>query len=274
MHNKIQDPHICIDFYPGSHGNFLEVVCNKIAGVDTVNNDPFSPDGAAHNKHYVETEQQVFFAGHYWILKKNTVLLKSTLPTTKILSISYTADDVLPLSQIGFLRSGPCNFDPNMLEHNTYQKLNNEYFRPLLDEIIAEYVIDESHPDCPRYILRNYFERHMAMRILRAQRFFVYEEYQDVYKFPYGIMYNQNQFVEELTKVAAWANLQYNDYDSIRKLHSEFLQRQPYKDSKQKCDRVINNILNKVDAGPDAMNLFEESHVNAELVRLGHERRY
>ena len=87
-------------------------------------------------------------------------------------------------------------------------------------------------------------------------------------------MYNENQFVEELKKVADWADLQYNDYDSIRKLHSQFLKRQPYKDSKQKCDQVINNILNKIDAGPDALNLFEESYVNAELVRLGHERRY
>lgn len=267
MHNRIQDPHICIDYYPGSHGSFLEFVCNKMAGVNAVNNDPFSPNGAAHNKHYAETEQQVFFADH-WLFKK------STLPTTKILSISYTADDALPLSQINFLRSGPYQFDPNTLENNTYQKLNNEYFGPLLDLIIAEYPIDESRPDCPRHILRNYFERNMVMAILNTQQYMVYEEHKDVYKFPYGIMYNENQFVEELKKVADWADLQYNDYDSIRKLHSQFLKRQPYKDSKQKCDQVINNILNKIDTGPDALNLFEESYVNAELVRLGHERRY
>jgi hypothetical protein len=267
MPDKIQDPHICIDYYPGSHGNFLEVVCNKMAGVDTVDKDPFSPEGAAHNKHYIRPWNQIFFADH-WLFKK------STLPTTKILSISYTADDALPLSQISFLRSGPYAFDSNMLENNTYQKLNNEFLRPMLDKIIAEYPIDESHPDCPRHILRNYFERNMATQILGAHRFMVYEEHQDVYKFPYGIMYNQSQFIEELTKVAAWVNLQYNNYDSIGKLHSEFLQRQPYKDSKQKCNQVINNILNKIDAGPDAMNLLEESYVNAELVRLGHERRY
>ena len=268
MHNRIQDPHICIDFYPGSHGNFLEFVCNKMAGVNAVNNDPFSPSGAAHNKHYAETEQQVFFADHWWAKK-------STLPTTKILSISFTADDALSLEQISFLRSGPYKFDTNMLENNTYHKLNNEYFRPLLDLIIAEYFIDESRPDCPRYILRDYFERHMGMRILNThRRYLVYEEYKDVYKFPYSIMYNENQFVEELKKVADWADLQYNDYDSIRKLHSQFLEKQPYKDSKQKCDQVINNILNKIDTGPDALNLFEESYVNAELVRLGHERRY
>ena len=265
MHNRIQDPHICIDYYPGSHGSFLEFVCNKMAGVNAVNNDPFSPNGAAHNKHYVEPEQQVFFAGHWWAKK-------STLPTTKILSISFTADDALLLEQIGFLRSGPYQFDTNLLENNTYHKLNNKHFRPLLDLIIDEYFIDESRPDCPRYILRNYFEHNMGMRILNTH--LVYEEYKDVYKFPYSIMYNQNQFVEELKKVADWADLQYNDYDSIRKLHSQFLEKQPYKDSKQKCDQVINNILNKIDVGPDALNLFEESYVNAELVRLGHERRY
>jgi hypothetical protein len=268
MHNIIQDPHICIDFYPGSHGNFLELVCNKMAGVNTVDPDPFYPNGAAHNKHYVETEQQVFFAEH-WFFKA------STPPTTKILSISFTADDALSLRQISFLRSGPYKFDTNTLENNTYHKLNNEHYRSLLDEIIAEYCIDESRPDCPRYILRDYFERNMAASILNTQsRYMVYEEYKDVYRFPYGIMYNQNEFIEELKKVADWADLQYNDYDSIRNLHSEFLKRQPYKDSKHKCDQVINNILNKIDTGPNALNLFEESYVNAELVRLGHERRY
>jgi len=267
MHNKIQDPYICIDYYPGSHGNFLEVVCNKMAGVNTARNDPFDTNGAAHVKQYVKPEQQVFFADH-WFSKK------SILPTTKILSISYTADDALPLSQINFLRSGPYQFDSNLLENNTYQKLNNEYLRPLLDRITAEYFIDESRPDCPRHILRNFFERNMVPGILRTQRFMIYEEYQDVYKFPYGIFYNKNQFVEELTKVAAWANLQYNDYDSIKKLHSQFLEKQPYKNSKQKCNQVINNILNKIDTGPDALNLLEESYVNAELVRFRHERRY
>lgn len=41
---------IYIDYYPGSHGNFLEFICNKMAGVTPDILDPFHPSGAAHTR--------------------------------------------------------------------------------------------------------------------------------------------------------------------------------------------------------------------------------
>jgi hypothetical protein len=311
---QIKDPKICIDFYPGSHGNYLEFACNKIAGVETKLATPFSRDGAAHFKQYIGPRSQVFHAAH-WFFEGGP------LPTTKILSIGYTVDDVLPLAQVSFLRSGPGKFDSDLLQNNTFHTLNNRFYKGTLDIIRLDYFVsvilpkynnireqldlpeifvleqynelsedtktllkdkydivplklDEEQPDCPRHILRNYFERKMTLQLMNRQALMVYDETKDVHKFPYDCFYNEDQFIEELKKVATWAGFQYNDYDSIRKLHSQFIRKQPYAYSKQKADQVIEDVINKTGAEPDILTLLEESYVNSKLVELGHERRY
>jgi len=312
--NIVRDPQICIDFYSGSHGNFLEFVCNKMAGVETKFDVPFCSDGTAHCKQYIDQEKKIFFAEH-WTCQG------IVLPTTKIISVHFTEDDILPLAQISFLRSGNFAFDTDHLEHNTYEKLNNSDWYGILNSIKLDYfveivrpkynavceelslpkihvlthfetlpaktrqiladkydvmplAIDKEHPDCPRHILRNFYERNMTLAMCRQQQLMKYKETQDVHRFPYASFYNEDWFIDELKKLATWANLQYNDYDTVRKLHSQFMKRQPYARSKQKCDQVVQDVINNTGNDPDTLNLFEESYVNAQLVKLGHERRY
>jgi hypothetical protein len=285
-----------------------------MAGVKTISDVPFSDDGASHLKQYVDPQKKIFFAEHHFSQD-------SVIPTTKILSIDYTEDDVLQLAQISFLRSGSCKFDPNDLENNTYQKLNNPFYAGILDCIKTDYfvetvlskynavrdklalseiyklsqfedlptqirwtlakkhdvvplVIDKEHPDCPRHILRNYYERNLVIVLMYQRQLMKYTETQEVHYFPYSSFYNEDWFIDELKKFAFWANLQYNDYDTIRKLHSQFMKKQPYAFSKQKCDQIVQDVINKTGNAPDTINLFEESYVNAQLVKIGHERRY
>ena len=311
---QIKDPKICIDFYPGSHGNYLEFVCNKMAGIETKLATPFARDGAAHFKQYLDPRAQVFHAAH-WFFEEEP------LPTTKILSIGYTEDDVLPLSQVSLVRSGPGKFDPDLLQNNTFHTLNNRFYKGTMDAIKLDYFVevvlpkyndirdqldlpeiflleeynaladntkkllkdkydvvplklDDEQPDCPRRILRDYYERKLIFQLMKRQTLMVYDETKDVHKFPYGCFYNEDQFIDELEKVAVWANLQYNNYDSIRKLHSQFIRKQPYAYSKQKADQAVQDVINKTGAEPDILTLFEEAYVNSKLVELGHERRY
>jgi len=285
-----------------------------MAGVEIVSGTLFAADGSAHFKQYIDIRQKLFYAEH-WFFQETAV------PTTKVININYTEDDVLPLAQVSLLRSGPAKFDPNDLENNTYQKLNNRFYKGTMDNILADYFIEvvlpkynvireelslpemyvltefeslpestrqmlatdynivpleisEARPNCPRHILRNHYERKLVLQLMRRQQLMKYTETQDVHRFPYSSFYNEDRFIEELKKVADWANLQYNDYDSIKKLHSQFMKKQPYAFSKQKCDRVVQDVVNNTGTEPDALNLFEESYVNAQLVKLGHERRY
>ena len=294
---------IYIDYYPGSHGNFLEFICNKMAGVTPDILDPFQPSGAAHTRFDPLYRQ---FQSEHWSMSNMAI------PSKKIISIRFTEHDTLPLLQISYLRAGAAAFDIDNAQINTYYKLNTK----LIDHIKQDYYhtrlygkystvdpliatigdsdsvtarveqlllqkynlkalkIDVDHPNCPRHILRNFFERQGLMVPMYQLALMVYDSTCDVYEFPYINFYNEDAFIDQLKKLAIWANLPYNNYDSMREYHRQFMIRQPYTNSKQKCDQIIKNIINNSGSVPDVALLLEEAYINRELNKQGHERRY
>ena len=189
---------IFIDFNGGTHGNYLEYVCNAILAQVPVDDLPFNTLGAAHKKPYLSPP--VFCADHYFERQGTD----TQLVNSKIISIQFTNDDLLPLLMISLLRAGDYNLDNDKLEINTYHKLNNPDYKDQLettinsffrDQIAQDYsavkdpswpavtnldefknlpnwiqnecrhqhnlVIKElspESPDCPRYILREFFK--------------------------------------------------------------------------------------------------------------------
>lgn len=129
---------IYIDYQGGAHGNFLEFTCNKfLAGVASNGELPFNIHGASHDKNYVA--KQVFEARHYF--QYNTV----PFTNSKIISIQITEEDLLPLSSISLLRAGDLDLDNDCLEVDTYNKLDNIYYRWVLDNIIERFSVNQIH---------------------------------------------------------------------------------------------------------------------------------
>jgi hypothetical protein len=306
---------IAIDFQGGAHGNFLEFVCNKAAGVE-VASDPFNAHGASHNKRYVG--KKVFLANHYSFIPN----LADTLPP-RVVSVQITHDDLLPLSQISLLRAGDMALDNNDLDVNTYNKLNNVNYRWVLDTLIDSFFtgqvtrsfeavrdpswpkvttvnefkqlplhiqqqclethklelleLSESTPNCPRHILGEFFEigfvNPQDHGFMTQQRLIKYQD-RDVYVFPFASFYNTEQFIEQIAAIIKWANLVAIDSSDIVQLHKEFLSRQPYAHSKQKCDQIVQQCIIDQDIDLPNVTLIEESYINAQLTKQGHERRY
>ena len=122
---------IHIDFIGGAHGNYLEFVCNRILGqVPTAAPTPFNALGGAHQKTYLG--DIMFQCGHY--STKNISLVDAT-----VISIQFTTDDLLALQCISLLRAGDHNVDPEKLEINTYNKLDNVHYRWVRENIISQY---------------------------------------------------------------------------------------------------------------------------------------
>ena len=305
---------ICIDFQGGAHGNFLEFVCNKLAGVESSNELPFDQNGASHTKSYVGNN--IFVADHY------SFFSNPYLPNTKkVISIQIDADDLLPLSQISILRAGGHGIDNDQLEVNTYHKLNNINYKKVLDNINSSFFVnqiaesynavkdpswpdvttmgefnqlpphikqecleqhhlelmqlDESHPDCPRHLLREFFqigfENPSVSGFMAEQQKMVYVD-KDVFVFPFACFYNTSLFIDQCKKIVIWADLQFTDYDSIVVLHNEFMKRQPYADSKLKCDQLLIEFMaGKITTLPK-FTLMEEAYFNAQLKKHGHEQ--
>lgn len=297
---------IHIDFQGGSHGHYLEFVCNSIAGIQSDNELPFTSTGTSHNKSY--QSKKLFYCGHYSY---------DPVPFTynKIISIQFTTEDLLQIQQISLLRAGEYNYDNNRLEINTFNKLNNINYKWVLDNIIDNFfcnqiknsydsVKDQSWPDvnnltdfnnlpiwiqneckiqhnlkllelsselpdCPREVLREFFqigfENPKSMGFMARQLDIKYNESLQVHIFPFSCFYDTDQYLLEIKKLADWAQLSYNCKDRIIKMHEEFLIRQPYKNSKHKCDILLKQLLENKNIILPELDLLEEAYINAKL---------
>jgi hypothetical protein len=137
--------------------------------------------------------------------------------------------------------------------------------------------LSADHPDCPRSVLREFFqigfEHPDQQGFMHRQTTMLDYADRDVYVFPFGCFYDTDKFVSELKQLAIWAGIQYNQHDRIVDMHQEFLQRQPYVNSKTRCDAIVQDIINNRTT-EDAMDLLEEAYINAQLKKYGHECRY
>lgn len=299
---------IHIDFQGGAHGNYLEFVCNKIAGVVEPGALPFNSLGASHRKPY--QSPQIFTAWHY------SYTPRSDYPKlfNKIISIQIEIDDLLPLTQISLLRAGDHGYDNDQLEVDTFNKLNNKNYRWVLEQLIDGFFTDqirrsydevkdpswpevnnlddfnqlpdhirtecleqhglvllelsEENPDCPRSVLREFFRIGFQypdqQGFITQQKKAIYSSEDDVYVFPFGCFYHKDRFLDEIRKVAVWAGIPYNCENEISRLHDEFLTRQLYQNSKQKCDQIVESILKKHPFN-STPTMLEEAYINAAL---------
>ena len=300
------DTRIHIDFQAGAHGNFLEFVCNKIAGIVEAGVLPFNSYGASHQKPY--QLPKIFCEGHY------SYTPDPRKKFNKVISIQIEIDDLLPLSQISLLRASDYQFDNDQLEFDTFNKLKIPDYRWVLDQLIDGFFTDQvrrsydavkdpswpdvnslddfdqlpehirteciqqhgltllelsaEKPDCPRAVLREFFkigfQNPLQQGFLQRQQKIVYGMDDHVYVFPFRCFYDKSEFLNEIKKVADWAGIVYNCENEISLLHDEFLLRQPYQNSKQKCDQIVQSIR-KDQPFDSTPTMLEEAYINAAL---------
>jgi hypothetical protein len=112
----------------------------------------------------------------------------------------------------------------------------------------------------------------MQHGFMTRQQKIEYSPASDVYIFPFKSFYSTDMFMSEIKKIASWANLSYNNWEPIAELHKMFLEKQPHKDAKSKCDQIVKEVIN---GSPlPEVNLLKEAYINAMLEEQGYERRY
>lgn len=253
---------ISIDFIAGSHGNFLEYMCNKFIAKLDMNFLPFNKLGASHVKPYIS--DKVFFADHYSQLNKPL--------SNKIIRIIYNEDDLLLFSSVSLLRAGDYGIDNNQLELNTYDKLNNVHYSHLIDNLNSsypEYKLSKNNPDCPRFVLREFFKfgfkKPEIHGLIEKSKVLQYPSDYDVIDFPFNSFYNYELFLMDFKKLAVWYNNESIDEDLLKNIWHEFIQKQIYKDHKKQCDGIINSIIRLECLDIPELSLFQESYINGIL---------
>jgi len=125
---------IDIDFVAGSHGNYLEFILNKCVYGDKIAQAlPFNALGASHGKDKNTNYRQhkLFNCGHWFQIGGG--------PNKEIISIRFTGDDLMSLMTVSSMRAGDMAIADTDLHIDTYHKLNNRFYKSLLDNIRTSY---------------------------------------------------------------------------------------------------------------------------------------
>jgi hypothetical protein len=123
------------------------------------------------------------------------------------------------------------------------------------------------HPNCPESVLYEFFK--IGFLNPEQHGFIVpmkYDESCDVYRFPFSCFYNWDLFSAEIKKLSAWCGMAVDIVDpEVYNLHKEFVNRQPYKDTKSKCDLLVNQKLQDKNVILPELNVIERAYIDAQL---------
>jgi len=124
-------------------------------------------------------------------------------------------------------------------------------------------------PDCPRHILREFFKIGFKypeqQGFMTQQQKMTYDGSNDVLMFPVSSFYNTDKFIEQLRCIADWTGYNFEPSQDLVDLHLEFLSKQPYKNSKHTCDKLIAEIISQTATSLPNLTLLEESYIESQL---------
>jgi len=254
-------PLICIDFIPGSHGNFLKYVLNNLLNKEDLEL-PFNNFGASHKKN----KNLFVHCGHY-------NFDGNKIPSDNIISIRFTEGDLLQLFSVSFYRVGDQNIEDVNLHINTYYKLL-KFNSQIIESLNKSYGlnISEGNQNCPKYILREFFK--FGFKDPSIHGFTIglnkmnYTNNKKVYNFDYSSFYNYDKFKNELKNIESFFNLKFYPKD-LKEIHDEFISYlTKYLELKPQADSIIESVKNNEYVDIPDLTLLQESYINAILENL------
>lgn len=267
---RAMTPIIEIDFIGGTHGNFLEFVLNHLLNKNLDLISPFTKIGTSHKKNYNNyTSKRIVKCDHYYYNN-----LSFTTDNVIIITVDSNID-LLRLMSLSLYRAGDFQILDNELEIDTFNKLNIPQYQSSLLNLCNSYEINltKEYPNCPRYILREYFkfgfkDPRINGFVDNSNRSIKNCKAKNVYKFPVTAFYNYYHFKNNLTKVEKFFNLNFNNFD-YSNLHQQFMSSlAQFLNLKKTADNILNQVKNNIDYKIEKLTLFQESYINAKLENL------
>jgi hypothetical protein len=159
---------------------------------------------------------------------------------------------------------------PEVRSPADFKKLPDRIKQECLNQHNLElFELTQHRPDCPRQILREFFK--IGFKYPQQSGFYVqqqkmrYSETQKVYEFPFSSFYSTDLFIENLRQVTRFFGYSDLDVDGLEDLHRQFLDRQPYRDYKQKTDDIFYRIVDQITTDLTQLDLLQEAYLEARL---------
>lgn len=250
-----------IDFFGGTHGNFLELMINLfIYQVDYQETQLFNKNGACHVKNnsadYFPRIKSRHFS--YYNIPFNT--------DDKVIEIRCSEKDMLIALTNSLLRAGDEVIDISNLENNTIEKLSElPKAKTLLEDLIKEH---GKHTNYSRSIIRNYFYSKFETPEYGVGLFNKFHHQGERLVFPFESLFNLEDFFLNLNKCAFFLSMNFYPTDRTVKIWREFIQTNQGYHSQQRCNQAINCILVNESMDISDFNLVEEAWILYKLSQI------
>jgi hypothetical protein len=258
---------IPLDFVPGTHGHFMEYVCNRAFGFTTINCDPFTELGISHKrpKGYDQLRE---IACHHWYETDPSVLVSSP----KIIRIVFDKQDILLVHSLSLLRNAGLGIDSNQLHINTVQKLNNPCYASTLENIRRSYPQVAEQDSIPRNVLREFFK--FGFRDLEINGYWQHFKnmvsvvHNNEFKIILKNLYQYDSLVTTLKELSYWLQRPMEINSWLPDIHSKFLSKIDYLDHQQVCETIIQAVVDQKHIAIPEMSLLQESYINGRLENI------
>lgn len=250
-----------IDFFGGTHGNFLELMINLFiyqTNVDTV--DLFNNNGACHLKDNILTYVPKIRCNHW---SHNNIPFNID---DRVIEIKCEQIDMLIALTNSLVRAGDEVIDINHLENNTIEKLSKwPKAYKLLDDLIAEHGIQSNYP---RSVIRNYFYAKFDNPDYGINMFNNFQHQGSVLTFPFRSFFNLEEFYIELNKCAFFLNMNFYPNDRTVDIWEKFISVNQGYYSHQRCNQAMHCILTNSSMDISNFNLVEEAWILYRLSQI------
>lgn len=239
-----------IDFYPGAHGNFLELLLNIYAcplGIDS-DRPLFDINGASHLKYswYGQKGFRQNIGCHHY-----SVLDMDLDAADNVIEISVEDAHKITVIVNADLRAGNQKVDIVNPEINTLEKFQHlPKKRPWVDWLVREY---GSRQDYPRSAFRNLYHQEFGTDMNH------FKHLGTKMTFPHSCFFDFQSLIEKLGDAAVFFDLDFCPDDKMLAIWQEFIDKNQGLKAKLRCDKLFDDLVQGRDADLTNLSVAEES---------------
>lgn len=244
-----------IDFFPGTHGHFLELAINTFVAQRSFDFDRplFDKNGACHlHLCYGDPRYQpIVFCKHYsyWNVEFD--------PNDLVIEIHVSPDYILAALTNNLVRAGDQPIDLYNLQIDTHEKLTTFPKGASILDYLKQQHGTQTH--YPRSTLRKYFYQWFSIPTYLDDAFNKFNHRGKKYKFLFESLFSLDAFYQSLEQSSDFLGFKFNPDPRLDKFWQDFLSCNQGYHSQTLCNQVIHAIDNNIDMHLTKLSVVEES---------------
>jgi len=244
-----------IDFFPGSHGHFLELVINTFVAQRPFDFDRplFDENGACHlHLSYGDPRYNpVVFCKHYSFWNVDFDI------NDLVIEIHVSPDYMLAALTNNLVRAGDQPIDLYHLDVDTYKKLTTfPKGGPILDYLQTHHGGQDHYP---RSTLRKYFYQWFSDSSYLNDTFNKFNHRGKKHTFPFRSMFSLDEFYKSLDQSAEFLGFKFTPDDRLIKFWEDFLSCNQGYHSHVKCNQIMQSLSTNVCMNLTDLSVIEEA---------------